>query len=230
MKDKIVIILNTIQTITLICILVILLNNRKYDNRMHPSSPRPETFVKLDKPLKIKNTDTIWGSKDAPNTIIAYVDYQCPFCMDFYKNINALEKDYITTGKLKVIFRNFPLRIHANARKLAIAVECAQKQGKSWELIDRIFTSKVKPDEIQIAKWIDELKLDQVAFKACVTDSVTDTEISNNIEEARSFGARGTPSVFINDVLVRGTLPSRDIIKILEGKKQIKQMYSGSCN
>jgi protein-disulfide isomerase len=230
MKDKISLFLSVTQTLILIAILAILLNDRNTGSRLKSSRKKPDLPVKIDKPLTIRETDALWGKPDAPNTIVTFVDYQCPYCVDVYTNLKRIEDDFISTGKAKIIFRDYPLRMHKSARQYAAAVECARRQGKFWEMADHILKSKDKPDSTSIDKWLDELRLDKVAFNVCVVDSSVENLIEKDIEEAKSYGVRGTPALFINDVYYRGTLSVSDLKDVLKGKKPAVTPKSGSCN
>jgi|SRR5436309_4597280 len=80
------------------------------------------------------------GLTDAPVTVVEFSDYQCPFCGRFYSTtLPALKRDYIDTGKVRYVFRDYPLdQIHPQARKAAEAAHCAGDQGKYWEMHDRL--------------------------------------------------------------------------------------------
>jgi protein-disulfide isomerase len=81
------------------------------------------------------------GHTGAPLTPIEFSDYQCPYCRRFFgTTLAALKAEYIDTGKLRYVFRNFPIdRIHPFARKAAEAAHCAGDQGQYWEMHDRLF-------------------------------------------------------------------------------------------
>ena len=84
--------------------------------------------------------DPVLGNANAPVTIIEFSDYQCPFCFSFWKQtLPQIKKDYIDTGKVKFVYRDFPLNIHAMAEPSARAANCAGEQGKYWEYHDKIF-------------------------------------------------------------------------------------------
>src|SRR3989344_4465459 len=77
--------------------------------------------------------DSIRGDKDAPVTIVEWSDFECPFCARFFEQtLPSIEEEYIKTGKVKLIYRDFPLSFHTNAQKAAEAAECAGEQGKYW--------------------------------------------------------------------------------------------------
>lgn len=82
----------------------------------------------------------VLGDENAPVTIVEFSDLECPFCEQFFSGAYPqIKKDYIDTGKVKMYFRHYPLPFHPMAKPAAVAVECANEQGKFWELHDRIF-------------------------------------------------------------------------------------------
>ena len=86
--------------------------------------------------------DPILGDEDAPVTMIEFSDFQCPFCKQFSsETLPLLKQQYISTGKVRFVFRDYPLKElgHAWSTKAAEAAECAQNQGKFWEMHDKIF-------------------------------------------------------------------------------------------
>src|SRR3989344_6219200 len=88
-------------------------------------------FVSLD-------DDPVKGDPNAPITIVEFSDFQCPFCERFFtETLPLIEKNYIKTGKVRLVYRDFPLGFHENAEKAAEAAECADEQGKFWEYHDK---------------------------------------------------------------------------------------------
>lgn len=80
----------------------------------------------------------------APVELIEYSDFQCPFCRRFFEETYPeIKKQYIDTGKVKFVYRHFPLDFHPAAQKSAEAAECAREQGKFWEMHDAIFREQV---------------------------------------------------------------------------------------
>ena len=101
-----------------------------------PQPPLPAELVTDGAPFK--------GSPDAPLTIVEFSDFQCPFCRRHWQQTyGQLDRDYISTGKVRYVFRHFPLeRIHPQALKASEATECAAAQGKFWEMHDRLFANQ----------------------------------------------------------------------------------------
>ena len=105
-------------------------------------------------PQKAENVATlgspILGNLNAPVTLIEFTDYECPFCKKFYKNaLPQLRKDYIDTGKVRLVVRDFPLPFHKHARPAANAAHCAGEQDKFWDMHDALYDgNKMTSNEI----------------------------------------------------------------------------------
>lgn len=158
--------------------------------------------------LKIKPTDVILGDEKAPVTIIEYSDYQCPFCERFFTETEPLiRKEYIETGKVKMIYRDFPLPSHPYAMPAALAANCAKDQGKFWAYHDVIFKKQnelANLDYVQVAK---DLGLNTDEFKSCLDSKKYQSKIQKDYEEGTSIGVNGTPTFFINGRQVVGAQP-----------------------
>lgn len=157
-----------------------------------PTPPSPENVkVSVD-------DDPIKGDPKAPVTIVEFSDFQCPFCKRFYDQVlPSLEKEYITTGKVRLVFRDYPLEFHKNALPAAIAANCAGEQGKYWEVHDFLFENPNKLDTASILSSTVELNLNHEKFEQCVNDKTKETEINKDFQEGQLYGVRGTPSFFI---------------------------------
>lgn len=89
--------------------------------------------------IDISNEPSL-GEEDAPVVVVEFTDFQCPFCQTaFTSSYPQLKKEYVETGKVKYVVKDFPLPFHANAQKAAEAANCASDQGKYWELHDKLF-------------------------------------------------------------------------------------------
>ena len=143
---------------------------------------------------------------NAPITIIEFSDYECPFCKrHFTDTFPQLIKNYIDTGKAKLVFRDFPLSFHdPMATKEAVAANCAKEQGgdkKYFEFHDEIFkrtTSNgngLNEDKIQaIAK---DIGLNTSKFTSCLSNKAMEDEIKKDIADGSAAGASGTPTFLI---------------------------------
>src|SRR3989454_2777070 len=110
------------------------------------------------------------GSDTAVLTLVEFSDYQCPFCGRYARETSPqIRRDYIVTGKLKYVFRNFPIEsIHPNAFKAAEAAHCAGERGKYWEMHDRLFANQGALASAQLLLHAQALGLDPQPFSQCL--------------------------------------------------------------
>jgi len=138
------------------------------------------------------------GRPDAPLTMVEFTDLQCPFCRQFVMtSFDDIRKNWIDTGKLRYISRDFPLDIHAQAMPAARAARCAGEQGKFWEMRLGLMRNANLLSADYITKTAGELKLESKAFAACVAASKYDAEIQAEITEGTKLGVGGTPTFVI---------------------------------
>ena len=160
----------------------------------------------------------IMGKKDAPVTLVEFSDYQCPFCRRFSEGtLPALKEKYIDTGRVRYVFRDFPLdRIHPQARKAAEAAHCAEDQGKYWEMHDLLFKNQKDLQVGKLKAYARSLKLDPIAFDDCLEKDKYAAKVQKNLEDGVGAGIRGTPSFFVGKtgrddtvkgVMIRGARP-----------------------
>ena len=155
-----------------------------------PDTPK-EVLVSFD-------DDYIKGDPKAPVTIVEFSDYQCPYCRKFHNEIlPQIQKEYISKGKVRYIFRDFPLSFHKQAVPAAIAANCAGEQGKYWEMNNFLFANPGKLSTAKIIPEAESLGLDKAKFEACVNDDSKKAEVDADFKAGKKYGVRGTPSLFI---------------------------------
>jgi protein-disulfide isomerase len=158
------------------------------------------------------------GKPDAPLTMIEFTDMQCPFCRQFHlTTFDQLKKNYIDTGKLRYVSRDFPLEaIHSLALTSAKAARCAGEQGKFWELRHQVMLNNAQLNAQMIGTLADDLKLDMPGFSACTDQTARfEADIRKDIADGTSIGISGTPSFVVgrstsngvDGVLLVGALP-----------------------
>jgi len=152
--------------------------------------------------------DPVKGDPDAPITIVEFSDFQCPFCARFFtETLPLIEKNYIETGKVKLVYRDFPLPdIHQNAIPAAIAAECADDQGMFWEYHDKIFENQIQWEDLDkqnvvrtFEQFAKELGLDTESFNTCLESAKYLEEVQNDLNDGVSYGVAGTPGFFIGN-------------------------------
>jgi len=155
--------------------------------------------------------DPIKGDLNAPITIVEFSDFQCPFCAKFHSTtLPQLEANYIDSGKVKFVYRDFPIQsIHPNAVPAAIASECADEQGMFWEYHDLVFENQKKWQGLSGRIMVDtfeqyalELGLNTSDFNTCLESAKYADEVRKDLQDGASYGVTGTPGFFIgNDEL-----------------------------
>jgi protein-disulfide isomerase len=152
--------------------------------------------------------DPVKGDPNAPITIVEFSDFQCPFCARFFTTtLPLIEKNYIETGKVKFVYRDFPLPdIHQNAIPAAIAAECADEQGMFWEYHDKIFENQLLWQDLDkqnvvstFEQFAKELGLDTESFNTCLESAKYLDEVQNDLNDGVSYGVTGTPGFFIGN-------------------------------
>ena len=155
--------------------------------------------------------DPVKGNPDAPITIVEFSDFQCPFCAKFHSTtLPQLEANYIDSGKVKFVYRDFPIQdIHPNAVAAALASECADEQGMFWEYHDLVFENQKKWQGLSGNAMVDtfeqyalELGLNTSDFNTCFESGKYVDEVKKDLQDGVSYGVTGTPGFFIgNDEL-----------------------------
>ncbi|MFH1134169.1 MAG: thioredoxin domain-containing protein [Nanoarchaeota archaeon] len=178
--------------------------------------PAPTPTVDM---VKLADDDAVHGSADAPVTMIEFSEYQCPYCARFVQQtLPQIEEKYIKTGKVKHIFRDFPLGFHQNAQKAAEAAECAGEQGKYYEMHDKLFANQADLGVDNYKKWAQELGLNTGDFNTCLDSGRMAAEIQKDMADGQAAGVRGTPAFLINGQLVSGAQPFASFETVIEAK------------
>lgn len=164
--------------------------------------------------LKASNNDASKGPKDAKVTIIEFSDFQCPYCQKAKETVDEIMKEY--GDKVRLVFKNFPLQFHNNAQKAAEAAECANDQGKFWEMHDYMFANQDKLAVTDLKKAAKNLGLNASDFDSCLDSGKYEGKIKSDIATGTSFGISGTPAFFINDQFLNGAVPIEDFKKIID--------------
>ncbi len=147
--------------------------------------------------LSIAGAATL-GAADAPVTLVEFTDYQCPFCRrHFAQTMPQLVKDYVETGKLRYVMREFPIQsIHPKALKAAEAALCAGDQGKYWEIHDVFFADQRKLAPEDLKAHAEGLGLDVASFNECLDGDKYAQRVQKDLADGVKAGVRGTPSFF----------------------------------
>jgi protein-disulfide isomerase len=154
------------------------------------------------------------GPKNAPVTMVIFSDFECPFCGRIEPTISKLEADY--PGKIRVVWKNFPLSFHQNAKPAANAALAAGDQGKFWEYHDKLFANQRALDRASLDKYAQELGLDMGKFKAAMDSNKFSAQIDAEMKEGSAVDVSGTPATFINGRKIGGAYPYETFKKVLD--------------
>ncbi len=168
----------------------------------------PAVSIALDPPryeVVIADHDPTRGPADAPITIVEFSEYQCPFCARVTPTLKALEQKY--AGKIRFVFKDFPLQNHLQAPKAAEAAHCAGDQGKYWELHDRLFANQQLLQVPELKKHAAAIGLDQAAFDTCLDSGKHADNVQADLDLGSQMGVGSTPTLYINGRIVTGAQP-----------------------
>jgi len=172
-----------------------------------------------DNQINIKPTaddDPSLGPEDAKVTIIEFGCFSCPYTREAEPTVQKILEKY--EGKIKFVHRDFPLPNHDNSRLMAKAAYCADQQGKFWAYHDLLFTYA---GEIKKENLLNLIPLDGEDFYNCLESEEAEQEITKDFEDGKLAGVYGTPTFFINDVVVVGPKPLRYVSNIID--KELKK-------
>lgn len=159
--------------------------------------------------------DAFMGNEKAKVTIVEFSDFQCPFCRVFWNGAyQQIKKEYIDSGKIKFVYRDYPLSFHPAAQVSAEAAECAHEQGKFWEMHDKIFGEQAKQgtgtitySAVELKKWASQIGLNSANFNQCLDSGKYKSEVEKDLADGSVYGVSGTPTLFINGNPVVGAQP-----------------------
>jgi len=186
-----------------------------------PTVPPEETPQGTREPLVPLDDDPVLGSPDAPVTMIEYSEYLCPFCQRFaLETMPRIEEEYIDTGKVKLVFRDFP--VHGQpAVSIAMVAECAADQGKFWEMHTMLFERAEEWSESEdilatFQGYAEELGMDQNELLNCLELGTPFERIQEDYNLGTQDGVGGTPTFLINGTLVVGAQPFEEFQRVIE--------------
>nr|BAL54143.1 thiol:disulfide interchange protein DsbA [uncultured Acidobacteriota bacterium] len=155
-----------------------------------PTAPREIALTVDGAPAK--------GEKTARVILIEFSDYQCPFCARHAREtLPQIEREYIRTGKVRYVVRDFPLPTHRQAFKAAEAAHCAAEQGRFWEMYARLFEHQHALDVEALPQHAQALGLDLPRFQQCLQEGRYAEAVRRDLEDGRRAGVRGTPTFFL---------------------------------
>jgi len=168
--------------------------------------PYERFFVELgDAPVR--------GPETAPVTIVAFSDFECPYCERGHKTIQQVEREY--GERVRVAYKAFPLDFHSHAMVAALAAKSAQEQGKFWAFHDLLFRQRGL-DMQQIEAYAREAGLDMQRLQADLEALTWGSSVQRDMRQARRLGVTGTPAYFINGRFLSGAKPIEVLRELID--------------
>ena len=177
--------------------------------------------------------DPFLGPENAKVTVIEFSDFECSYCaaaMGTHDQLIAQFKardpsweaavpklkELAEQGKIKFVYRDYPLGFHQNAQKAAEAAECADEQGKFWEMHDKIFEDISSIGVANLKQFAKDIGLNSAEFDACLDSGQMASEVKKDLADGIAAGVSGTPAFFINGQLGSGAQPFSVFEQIIE--------------
>jgi protein-disulfide isomerase len=147
------------------------------------------------------------GRPDAKLVLVEFSDFQCPFCGRYTRDtLPQVERDYVESGKIRYVFRHFPLeRLHPLALRASEAGDCAHQQGKFWQMHTRLFGNQQALSEVDLTRSAESLGLNMPSFQQCMaSQSTSPVRVRQDQTEGSRAGITGTPTFFIGTMTAAG--------------------------
>ena len=175
-----------------------------------------DVAILLDPPRQAIETlpeDPARGRDDAPVELVEFSDFDCPYCKRATETIARLMEQF--EGQLRFVYKDYPLPSHPNAFKAAEAGNCANEQGRFWELHDTMFASQGALDVDALKGYAEELGLDGGAFAECLDSGRHAATVDRDMRAGMRNGVSSTPTLFLNGRAILGAAPYETFVEII---------------
>lgn len=196
-------------------------------NAPEANAPQPNAPAAAAKTPKVTSDDHVRGDKNAPIALIEYSDLECPFCKTFHPTAKKILEEY--KGKVKWIYRHYPLSFHANAQKEAEASECVNELGGNdafWKYIDAIYERTTANGTgfalDKLGPLAAEVGVNQAQFQTCLDSGKMAQKVKDQMTLGSSEGVTGTPGNILLVVksgetkLIPGALPFEQFKPVID--------------
>ena len=180
--------------------------------------------------------DPLLGPADAPFQMVEFMDYRCPICRDAAATTAVILALY--GGEVSLRIKHFPLdrgcnrhiksNLHPGACRLAAAAECAHRQGRFWVFHNRLMRGMLLNRSVNLDRLASDSGLNLTTFRQCMASGEGLQEVQKDIEEGARLGVTGTPTTFLNGILIRGTVTLDRFKELLRALRQKERSASDS--
>jgi protein-disulfide isomerase len=172
-------------------------------------SVRPPTRAARPDPNRRYSVDTqgspVMGNPEAKLAIVAFSDFQCPFCSRVTSTLEEIAREY--GDDVRIVFKHLPLSMHPKAPAAHAAAEAAHRQGKFWEMHDLIFGDQRGMSPERYLEYAQRIGLDIERFKRDIESDDVKRKIDSDVAEATRLSVTSTPGFFVNGRYLRGAQP-----------------------
>jgi protein-disulfide isomerase len=159
---------------------------RRYRLRFDPSNVKPVAFD--ESPSK--------GPESAPVTIVEFADFECPFCGKMFEKLREVYRQ--NPGQVRIVYKFYPLPMHPHAEIAARAGFAAMKQGKFWEMHDKMFQNQKHLEQSDLEAYAREIGLDPAKFRQDFDSPQADERIARDRKLGDTLGVAATPTLYVN--------------------------------
>jgi protein-disulfide isomerase len=165
--------------------------------------------------------EPVKGNQENPKLIIiAFSDYQCPFCKEAEDNLKEAMKEY--ENEILFVFRDLPLEsIHPHAKQAALATECADEQEAYWQYHDKLFENQKALKKENLISYAQELNLNSTIFEECLTEEKYTHKIEADKRIAKRLSIKSTPTFFFNGRKITGRKTVEEFTNIIKEEIQL---------
>lgn len=183
---------------------------REFAERLRKGADVRLLITEPEPPVQVISVDDdpVRGDANAAVTIVEFTDFQCPACAAMHPVLDEVVKSYGT--RVRLVVRDFPLAMHANARKAAEAANAAHAQGKFFEYAALLFKRQDALDLPSLKKYASELGLDRARFDVALDGGKYSAEVKHDMDDGQSYGIGSTPTIFVNGKMLK-TLSSEGL-------------------
>ncbi len=183
-----------------------------------PAAGRPDPAARFKVEIGDSHVD---GRDDALITVVAWVDYQCPFSNKVQQTLDQVRGHY--GQKVRIVAKHNPLSFHQRALPAALAVEAAGEQGKFWEMHARVFEEQKDLSDENLRKLARKLKLDLEKFDKDRKSKALEDKVLGQQAQGNKLGARGTPAFFVNGRFLSGAQPLSSFQELIDAEMETAQ-------
>lgn len=147
-------------------------------------------------------TSPVAGGEMARVTVVEFADFECPYCGQSAPALKELVRHY--DGRVRLVFKNFPLSGHEHSLPAALAAMAAHQQGKFWQMNERLFANQSSLEREDLFRFAEQIGLDMERFRRDFESEAVAQAVQADRQQGEALGLSGTPTFFVNGRRVEG--------------------------